>query len=167
MTGGADSASVTFSPGNGTLTFNSAPDFEAPTDIGLDRTYSITIRGADVAGNITTVNYVVTITNLNESSVLGAPSISGLALKGVRTDLIVTSNAPGRIRFFIDGKRIPTCLAITTTGSYPNYSATCRWNPAVTGRRTLTATISPSDSSFSIVTSPSSTIWVQKRISAR
>ncbi|MTA21036.1 MAG: hypothetical protein F2531_01885 [Actinobacteria bacterium] len=167
MTAGVDSASVTFTPITGVLVFKNAPDFEAPGDVGSDRTYALTIRGTDVAGNITTVNYVVTITNVNENSVLGAPSVAGSTMKGVRTDLVVTSNAPGKVRFFVDGKRIANCLAITTTGSYPNYSATCRWNPAATGRRTLVASITPSDSSFSTISSPSSIFWVQKRSSAR
>jgi hypothetical protein len=167
MTAGVDSASVTFTPLTGVLIFKNAPDFEAPADVGLDRTYALTIRGTDVAGNATTINYVVTITNVNEDSVLGAPSVAGAAVKGVRTDLVVTSNAPGKVRFFVDGKRIANCLAITTAGSYPNYTATCRWNPAVTGRRTLVASIAPSDSSFSPVSSPSSIFWVQKRSTTR
>lgn len=167
MTAGVDSASVTFTPLSGALVFKATPDFEAPTDVGANRTYALTIAGTDVAGNATTVNYVVTITNVNEDSSLGAPSITGTPYKGIKTDLVVTSNAAGRVRFFMDGKRIPTCLSIATTGSYPNFTATCRWSPAVTGRRTLTASITPTDSSFSNATSPATTLQVVKRDTRR
>lgn len=167
MSAGVDSASVTFTPLNGSLIFNSAPDYEAPADVGSNRTYAFTIVGTDVAGNATTVNYVVTISNVNEDSSLGAPSISGTPFKGVKTDLVVTSNTAGKVRFYMDGKRIATCLAISTAGSYPNFTATCRWSPAVTGRRALTASIVPTDSTFTSTTSPTSYLQVVKRSTKR
>ena len=167
MTGGADSASVTFTSVTGVLVFKSAPDYEAPTDVGTDRTYAVTIQGVDLAGNTTTVNYVITITNANESAVLGLPTISGIAYKGYSTSLAVTSNVAGKVRFFMDGKRIPGCLAITTSGSYPNFTATCPWKPAVTSRHNLTASITPTDNTFSANTSAPATFIIQKRSTTR
>lgn len=167
MTSGADSASVTFTANTGLLVLNSAADYEAPTDAGNNRTYAVTIQGTDRAGNATSVNFVVSISNLNEDSVLGAPTISGIAYKGISINLVVTSNAAGKVRFFMDGKRIPNCLSVSTSGSYPNFTATCNWKPAATARRQLSASISPTDSSFSSTTSPTSSFFIQKRTSTR
>jgi hypothetical protein len=79
----------------------------------------------------------------------------------------VTTNAAGKVRFFVSGKRISTCLARSTTGSYPNYSATCSWKPPVTGRQSLTASITPTDGSFSAATSASTLVQVTRRVNQR
>jgi hypothetical protein len=71
------------------------------------------------------------------------------------------------VRFFLGGKRISNCLARSTTGSYPNFSATCSWKPPVTGNQNLTARITPTDGSFSATTSPSTAVWVTKRANSR
>lgn len=163
MPSGADTASVTFTQLTGEMALKIAADFEAPTDVGTNRTYAVTIQGVDLAGNATSVNYVVTISNLNESSALGAPTLSGGAVKGSTVNLLVGSNVAGKVRFFMDGKRIANCLAVTTTGSYPNFTATCSWKPTVTARRQLTATIIPLDNTFSSSTSPAASVFVLKR----
>jgi hypothetical protein len=76
-------------------------------------------------------------------------------------------NASGRVGFFVGGKRISTCKAISTTGAYPNTSATCSWRPAVTGRQILTATLTPTDNTFSASTSAPTTVQVVRRTSTR
>ncbi len=167
MTGGSDSSSVTFNAGTGILAFKIAPDFESPTDADTNRSYLITITAVDTSGNSTVANYVVTITNLNEASVLGSLTLSGQAYKGISQTLSMTTNVAGKVRFFLNGKRIANCLSISTTGSYPNFTATCQWKPAVTARQTLSATFSPSDATFSSASATPLTIWVYKRTSLR
>lgn len=167
MTGGADSATVNFAVLTGVLTFKSAPDYEAPTDANLDRTYLVIIQGTDVAGNLTTVNYSIAITNLNESSALGTPTLSGLVYKGVSINLSVSSNVAGKVRFIMDGKRIANCLAINTTGTYPNYTATCPWKPASHNRHTVYAAITPTDNTFSASNSVTSEVFILKRTTTR
>jgi hypothetical protein len=127
----------------------------------------ITITAVDTSGNSTVANYVVTITNLNEASVLGSLTLSGQAYKGISQTLSMTTNVAGKVRFFLNGKRIANCLSISTTGSYPNFTATCQWKPAVTARQTLSATFSPSDATFSSASATPLTIWVYKRTSLR
>jgi hypothetical protein len=107
------------------------------------------------------------VTNSNEDSNITAPSFSGTVYKGVSTTLTVTSNAAGKVRFFVGGKRISTCLAVSTSGSYPNFQATCNWKPPVSGKQLLTATITPSDGSFSTANSSSSFANVLKRSNSR
>jgi hypothetical protein len=167
MTGGADSASVTFNTGTGALVFKTAPDYEAPADVGANQTYAITITATDPSGNATVVNYVVTITNANESSVVGTPTWSGTIYKGISLSLTVSSNAPGKVRFFFDGRRISNCLAVQTTGTYPNYTATCAWKPASVNRHTVNASLTPSDVTFSASNSPTASVFILKRSTTR
>lgn len=149
------------------LRFKSSPDFEAPTDTGANNIYNITITATDSVGNARNRTFAIVISNLNEPSTTSPPGVSGTAYKGIITTLTVTVNAPGRVRFFLSGKRIPGCLSQATTGSYPNYSATCQWKPPVTGYQNLTAELTPSDSSFSRSTSSVGTFWVYKRTTRR
>lgn len=164
---GVDSASVTFNLSTGLLAFLSAPDYEAPSDVGSDRTYALSIQATDIAGNTVTRNFVVTITNANESSSLGGPALSGTPYKGVSINLTVSANVAGKVRFLVNGKRIAGCLAISTSGTYPNFSAVCPWKPATTGRNQVRATLTPSDSSFAASSSITTTLFIQKRLTTR
>ena len=97
----------------------------------------------------------------------GSVTTSGTVYKGITTTITVTSNTPARVRFFVDGKRISTCMAVNTSGSYPNYTATCSWKPAYMSRHVLTATITPNDALFSSSTTVSNAIYIQRRTTRR
>lgn len=163
---GTDAADFAINSSSGVLTFVSAPDFEAPADSDVNNQYVVVITVSDGALS-DSQTLTVTITNANESATVSAPTVSGTINKGISTTITVTLNAAGKVRFFLGGKRISNCLAKSTTGSYPNFSATCSWKPPVTGRQNLTARVTPTDSSFSATTSPSTAVWVTKRASTR
>jgi uncharacterized repeat protein (TIGR02543 family) len=163
---GTDSSTMAIGSATGILTFNSAPDFEGPLDSDRNNTYIVIIAVSD--GSLSdTQTLTITITNATESAALAAPTISGTAYKGISITLTLTSNAAGKVRFFMDGKRIATCLSRPTSGSYPNFTATCSWKPTVTMRHLVTASITPTDTNFNASTSSALVIWVQKRTTAR
>ena len=47
IAGGVDAAMFTIDPATGVLTFVTAPDFEAPTDLGRDNTYDVIVAASD------------------------------------------------------------------------------------------------------------------------
>ena len=55
-----------FSITGGSLTFNSSPDYESPTDRGSDNVYNITVGANDTGGRLTEVDVTVTVTNVDE-----------------------------------------------------------------------------------------------------
>ena len=167
ITGGADSLTVNFNTSTGVLTFKQGQDFEAPSDSNSDKVYVVRIQVTDIAGNWRWRDISITLTNVNESGSIGAPTVSGIIRKGVPASITVTLNVAGRVGFFVGGKRISTCKSITTSGAYPNASATCSWRPAVTGRQFLTATLTPTDNTFSASTSAATEVFVQKRTTTR
>lgn len=163
---GTDAADFAINSSTGVLEFNSAPDFEAPADSDANNTYIVIITVSD--GSLSDAQTLtVTITNTNESASINAPTVSGTIRKGIPTAITVTVNVAGKVRFFLGGKRISKCLARSTTGSYPSYSATCPWKPPVTGRQNLTARITPTDNTFSATTSPATAVQVLRRTTAR
>ena len=149
------------------IRFKASPDFEGPTDSGGNNIYNITLNATDLAGNIGIRAINISVTNVSESSSTSPPSVSGSVYKGVVVSLTVTVNTPGKVRFFMDGKRIANCLAVSTTGSYPTYTASCSWKPTVTARHSVTATLTPADNTFSASTSQVGTFWVLKRTTLR
>ena len=149
------------------IRFKSSPDYEAPTDVGTNNIYNFTITATDAAGNAGSRTFAIIVTNLNEASTTSPPSVTGSAYKGIVTTITVTVNAPGTVAFFLAGKRIPACLKRATSGTYPNYTATCSWKPPVIGFQNLTAELTPSDNTFSKSTSSVGTFWVLKRTTTR
>jgi VCBS repeat-containing protein len=163
---GTDAADFAIVSGTGVLTFTTAPDYEAPADSDTNNTYILIVTVSD--GSLTdTQTVTITITNANESASIAAPTVSGAIYKGITTTITVTTGVAGKVRFFAGGKRISTCLSRTTSGSYPNYSATCSWKPAVQSKQLLTATITPTDNTFSAATSAATEVRVVKRTTTR
>jgi hypothetical protein len=81
MIGGADSALFSINPGTGELVFLAAPDYEHPTDAGLDNTYNVTIQASD--GTLTaSQDIAVTVTPVNDNAPV-ITSYDGLATASV------------------------------------------------------------------------------------
>lgn len=149
------------------IRFKNSPDYEGPNDVGSNNIYNFTITSTDSAGNSASKTFSIVITNVNETSSTSTPSVSGNIYKGIVITISVTVNAPGTVRFYLAGKRIPGCLARPTSGSYPNYTATCQWKPPVIGWQKLTAELIPSDNTFSRSISSVGSFWVLKRTTTR
>jgi hypothetical protein len=163
---GTDAPDFSIDSVTGVLAFAITPDFEAPLDSDSNSAYVVVISVSD--GALTdTQTLTVTITNANESSTIGSPTFSGSTMKNATVTISITSNVAGRARFFINSKRIPNCLSRSTTGSYPNFTATCAWKPPVTGRQSVSATFTPTDNTFSVTNSPVATIQILKRTTTR
>jgi Ca2+-binding RTX toxin-like protein len=105
LVAGNDSAAFTINPTSGALSFLTAPNFEAPTDIGLDNVYDVTVRVSDGNGGFdtqaiaVTVNNVVvegpvTITGDNNANVLNGTAAADIIL-GLDGDDTIHGNGGG------------------------------------------------------------------------
>jgi hypothetical protein len=65
--GGADQALISINQQFGNLTFNSAPDYEAPVDAGADNTYEIIVKATDAVGLTVTQTITIQINDLNDT----------------------------------------------------------------------------------------------------
>jgi hypothetical protein len=90
-----------------------------------------------------------------------APSVNSLVSKGLNTTIGVNVNTAGSVYFYANGKKIPKCIGVSTTGTAPSLSATCNWVPSLRGAATITAklVVSPTSS----VTSSASMVKIQGR----
>jgi hypothetical protein len=101
------------------------------------------------------------------NATLSVPTLSGNPTKGLSLTITVTSTVAGRVRFYLSGERIPKCFSIATSGSSPNFSATCTWTPPNRGYVTLTATFTPTDSNYLVVNTAENKVFVLNRTTKR
>ena len=66
ISGGADAARFTISGTTGVVTFVAPPNFEAPTDVGANNVYDVTVTVSDGNGGIDSQAIAVTVLNINE-----------------------------------------------------------------------------------------------------
>ncbi|MEY4734864.1 MAG: hypothetical protein RL428_199 [Actinomycetota bacterium] len=95
----------------------------SPGNVSIVNPDGTTTTGRQGAGYIR-ISYSVPV-----AASLQSLSFSGSVSKGQLVAMTAAFNAPGRVRFFANEKRIPGCLNISTSGSGP-YSAVCNWRPA-------------------------------------
>src|SRR5439155_803621 len=67
LKGGVGAAECSIDSG-GVLSFNSAPDYETPTDVGADNIYNLTVRADDGNGSTTDQSIAVTVTPVNDNA---------------------------------------------------------------------------------------------------
>ncbi|MCZ8182514.1 MAG: cadherin domain-containing protein [Beijerinckiaceae bacterium] len=93
IVGGADAAKFAINTTTGVLTFVSAPDFEAPTDVGGNNVYDVQVQVSDGLGGTVTQNIAVTVTNQNEApGITSAATVS--AVENGNAVLTVTGTDP-------------------------------------------------------------------------
>jgi trimeric autotransporter adhesin len=99
ISGGADAALFSIDSVTGVLSFNSAPNFEAPADAGGNNVYDVAVQVSDGNGGTDTQNIAVTVTNLNEAPVLsGANSLAAIAEDAVaNSGTLVSSLISARV----------------------------------------------------------------------
>ncbi len=90
IVGGADAAKFTINAATGVLSFVTAPDFEAPTDVGANNIYDVTVQVSD--GTLTSTQAIaVTVMPVNDNT----PAISSSATASVaeNTTAVLTVTA--------------------------------------------------------------------------
>lgn len=119
-----------------------------------------TVGGGSGASGVVIIRYTLVPT-------VSAPSTDGPVIKGITESATVTANLSGKVRFFFDGKRIPNCLAVPTTGIAPNLVAICTWKPAVSGSKLVYATFTPTDGTSGTLTTSKVALQVLRRANTR
>jgi hypothetical protein len=168
--GGVDSASVSVVSATGVITFNSAPNYEAPADIGADNVYNVTVRATDTAGNITNQAITITVTDVVDTSAFSLFQLAGAATTATfRKTIVITATVTvaSKISFKSNGKVLPGCKNKLATGSGSSFTATCSWRPSNRGAVNLTAASTPTGAGITGATAPQLNIRVGNRTGAR
>ena len=168
--GGVDSATVSIVSGTGVITFNSAPNFEAPSDVGTDNIYNVTVRATDTAGNTTDQPITITVTDVVDTSAFNSFALAGgVTTATYRTTIQITANVTvsAKVAFKVNNVRIPGCIGVRTTGTSPNIVAVCNWKPSRRGPLTLTAAATPTGGGITGATATPLKVFVTNRSGTR
>ncbi|UVT18916.1 MAG: cadherin domain-containing protein [Nitrospira sp.] len=97
INGGADQGLFTIDVNTGVLSFNTAPNFEVPTDSGGNNVYNVTVQVSDGNGGTDTQSLAVTVTDVNEAPVItsnggGASGITNMAENSTAVTMVTATD---------------------------------------------------------------------------
>jgi hypothetical protein len=111
IVGGDDSAKFAINTNSGLLTFQSAPNFESPTDVGGNNVYEVVVNALDSVGNEANQSLSVTVTNVADI----VPTI--LNFQGSVEENATTGTQVGTISAFDSGDSAISSFTLTGTGN--------------------------------------------------
>lgn len=110
--------------------------------------------------DVTGISFTITHLAINASSasiidgrLIGSVnSITFSTMPTYRSPVTITVNVSiaGKVLFKAKNVKIANCLKRSTSGSSPNITATCVWKPSTRGATPITATLTPTNGSYSV-----------------
>jgi hypothetical protein len=158
------------SESSSSLSFITAPNFEAPTDADMNNSYIVVLRGVDTALNVGYETITVTVIDVLDIATFNSLGLDGGATTATfRSSINISANLtlPSKVTFLANGKRITGCIKISSSGASPNIVAICSWKPTNRGSISLTAISYPTNQSFTGVSSTATNIVVGTRTGTR
>ena len=127
---GADAAKFNINATTGAITFKSTPNYEAPTDVGANNVYDVTVRASD-GTNITTKAVAITVTNVNEAPTITSAATASFVENGTGTVYTAAATDPdagATLTYSLSGTDaakfdINATTGVVTFKSAPNYEA--------------------------------------------
>ena len=105
-------------------------------------TYTQTITAKDSAGGTATATITITISKANPTVILSLPASSSIAKYGTPVTISAAVSTPGSVAFRKSGAALTGCSSVATN----NGLATCTWTPSAVETATITAILTPTDS---------------------
>ena len=126
------------------LSFNTSTGAISGIPSALLSATTYTITATDVSSNTGTTTLSLTVTTGIATVTRSGPTQFFIRTASVET---ATVNTAGKVIFYWNGKRIPGCQSVSTTGTSP-IIATCNYRASVKGIFPLSATLIPNSSLF-------------------
>ncbi len=135
ISAGVDSLTASIETNTGIFRFKVGQNFESPSDANADRSYLITVRATDEAGNSATSSLTVTLLDINEAPVInsnGGGSSASIAIaensSSVTTLSAVDVDSVSTLSYSISGVDssdflVGTASGVLTFESAPNFES--------------------------------------------
>jgi hypothetical protein len=146
ISSGADAALFNISTSDSVtalIKFKVSPNYEAPTDVGANNVYEITLTATDSASNAGTQSITITVTDVVDTSSFNSLSLSGAATYRQIVSITASVTVASKVTFRAANIIISGCKNKVATGSGSSYSVTCSWKPSKRGAVVITATSTP------------------------
>ena len=148
------------------LSFITAPNYEAPTDVGSNNTYIVVFRAVDAASNAGYETVTVTVTDVVESSNFASFSISGSPTFRSTVQITASISVNAKVTFKVNSVRISGCINKPTAANSP-YTVTCSWKPSFRGPVNLSAVATPTTAGISASNATPIKVFVANRSGTR
>ena len=152
------------------IKFKSSPNYEAPTDVGANNVYEITLTATDLAANAGTQSITITVTDVVDTSSFNSFALSGSVTTATFRSAIqinATVTVASKVTFKAANIVIPGCKSKLATGSGSTFTVSCSWKPSKRGWVTLTATSVPTNVTISGASANPIAVSVINRTGAR
>lgn len=150
--------------------FKSSPNYEAPTDVGANNVYEITLTATDTAANAGTQSISITVTDVLDTSSFNSFALAGSATSATfRATIQINASVTvaSKVTFKAANIVIPGCKSKLATGSGSTFTVSCSWKPSKRGGVTLTATSVPTNVTISGATAAPINVSVVNRSGPR
>jgi hypothetical protein len=168
--GGEDQAKFSISKltdSSTALSFLTAPNYEAPTDVGSNNTYVVVFRAVDSSLNAGYETVTVTVTDVLDTSGFNSFAITGSATYRTVVQINANLTVTARVTFKVNGVRIPGCMNKLTSGTSPNITVSCSWKPSRRGDAVLSASAIPTGAGIAGSSATPISIFVNNRTTPR
>lgn len=134
------------------IRFKVSPNFEAPSDVGANNVYELTLTATDAASNAGTQSITITVTDVLDTSAFNSFALAGSVTTATFRSAIqinASVTVASRITFRAGNIAIPGCKSILATGSGSTFTVSCNWKPSNRGGVTLSAASVPTNVTIS------------------
>jgi hypothetical protein len=152
------------------IKFKSSPNYEAPTDVGGNNVYEITLTATDMAANAGTQSITITVTDVVDTSSFNSFALAGSATSATYRAAIqinVSVTVASKVTFKAANIVIPGCKSKLATGSGSTFTVSCTWKPSKRGLVVVSAISVPTSGSISGATAAPINVSVVNRSGPR
>lgn len=152
------------------IKFNSSPDFEAPTDVGGDNVYNLTLSATDEAANVGTQSITIIVTDVLDTSSFNSFALAGNVMNATFRSTIqlnASVSVASKVTFWAQNRIIPGCKSKLATGSGSTFTVSCSWKPSRRGSVILSANLDPVSAGVPSANAQSFSVGVLNRTTRR
>lgn len=117
------------------------------------------VTGTSSGPVVTETSVTVTVVSITTTISLALANPNSVVYKGIAFRLNAIVSQPGAVTFTANKKRIGTCVSVVAAST----TAICDWKPSTQGPVVLTATLKPSNGSYTTSSSLNIVVAPQKR----
>jgi len=136
-----------------------------PSNFFAGKIYAVNLYSAALTQAQIQQNYAFLLGNGSLGPTLSVPS--NQIQYRVNGAITATIGNPGKVTFYVKGKKIPGCVNLTPASKYENFTVTCNYKPSLHGNLQVTATYVPTISYFPQNLSASQNFLVSARSGRR
>jgi len=117
-----------------------------PSNFFAGKIYAVNLYSSALTQAQIQQNYAYLLGNGSLGPTLSVPS--NQVQYRVNGTITATIGNPGKVTFYVKGKKIPGCVNLTPVNKYHNFTVTCNYKPSLHGNLQVSATYVPTISYF-------------------